>query len=178
MWISWPYMHSSPWKRVLGCKGGWGVRRGRPGSWQKSVRAWNPSHHPSKGAGQPWGQPGQTSILQHVWGRDWWSRARLDWGSESVGQDVVCGLESPHLGISISYRKDFPKLLRARVMRGKVASEHHILVQAAVTAVTGRLPHPEGYVAVSPHNFFQEQVVVTPLAFHSDPEAPKHFSQH
>lgn len=70
-----------------------------------------------------------------------------------------------------------PKFWRARVMRGKAASEHPILalVQAAVTA---RLPCPEGYFAVPPHSFFQDQVVIIPLDFHSDPGAPKHFSQH
>lgn len=95
---------------------------GEPGEipWElagQSVRAWDPPHHPSKGAGQPWGQPGQTSILQHLWGRDWWPQAGLEWGSVSLGQAVVWGMESLDLGIPVSYLKVFPELLWARVMR-------------------------------------------------------------
>lgn len=37
--------------------------------------------------------------------------AGLEWGSGSMGQAVVCGMESLHLGIPISYLKDFPDLL-------------------------------------------------------------------
>lgn len=130
-----------------GCNRELGAPQGL-GPGRVSARAWDPSHHPSQGAGQWWGQAGQPSTPQNLWDRDWWPWAGLERGS---GPRWMCGMKSLHWGIQIPHLKDFPDLEeRWWGEQQQVSSSSAVSASCSQCIADNTLPGPEGYITVPP----------------------------